>query len=112
MTTIVVWLFIVFALSLLPVEKGPLIPHGDKLFHFIIYAITSALFFVTLIKKTTFRRAAVAAVMLSSGYGLLMEFAQVFTQTRRFSLADEAANILGAASAIAFIWYRRRRHGA
>lgn len=106
--TIIVWLFFIAVLSLYPFKQGPkLIPHADKLIHFAMYAITAALFFSILIKKTRFKQAMLFSVLLTVGYGLLLEILQYLTG-RQASPWDAAANLLGALAAMLYIGYRRR----
>ncbi|MDP2168624.1 MAG: VanZ family protein [Thermodesulfovibrionales bacterium] len=109
MKTVIVWLVVVFALSVLPLEASSKVQHSDKILHFIIYAITCVLLFTVIAKKKPFWTALAASFALSAGYGLLMEGLQGLTATRSFSLLDEAANTLGALSATAFIILRRKR---
>lgn len=108
MKTVALWLVIVFMLSVYPIKTAPLLPHADKLMHFIIYAITCALLFSTLVAKMSFRRAIALSVLLSAGYGLLLEAIQGITGARSFSLMDEAANIAGAISAGVYIAIKRK----
>ncbi|GAB4388811.1 MAG: hypothetical protein Kow0025_10340 [Thermodesulfovibrionales bacterium] len=112
MKTLVVWLAMVFVLSIYPLGESRFdFSHSDKVFHFVLYSITCALIFAILnASRSPFlrRHALLAAVVLASVYGLAMETAQVFTARREFSLLDEAANIMGALAAAAFIGVQRR----
>lgn len=111
MKTILFWLIMVSVISLFPERIAPLVYGADKAFHFIIYAITCALFFTELKKhmKSSLPAVLAVAVVLASAYGLIMEFAQTFVRTRSFSLWDELANFLGAASAAVAIAIVRRK---
>ncbi len=111
MKTIIIWLAVVFAVSVYPEKHVVLIPHADKVFHFIIYDITCALFFTMLEKPLKGRLAAtlVLSAVLASCYGLAMEVVQVFIKAREFSLWDALANALGAALAVGVIAVIRRR---
>lgn len=127
MKTLFMWLAVVLVLSVYPFEgvrAGFLF--ADKALHFIIYAITCALFY-TVLKES--RRphsmsgiagAGVArwkvsvlllSVVLTSVYGLLMEVMQGFVTARSFSLWDGVTNTLGAVSAAVYIniTVKRRR---
>lgn len=109
MKTLVIWLAMVLFISVYPLEQDSLsFPHADKLMHFIIYAITSLLFYTYLKESKTLlyrRNAVLFAVLFASAFGLLMEFAQRFTATREFSLLDMAFNALGAIAGAAYIIY-------
>jgi VanZ family protein len=109
--TILFWLIMVSAVSLFPERIAPLVYGADKAFHFIIYAITCALFFTEVKKhlKVSLPVLLVVAAVLASGYGLLMEFAQVLIKSRSFSLYDALANALGAVAAAVTIAFLRRK---
>ena len=111
MKAVFFWLTIVFIISVYPETRAvPLIHGADKALHFIIYAITCALFYVELKKplKVSLPVLLVISVVLASGYGLLMEIAQGFIKTREFSLYDALANSLGAVAAAVAIAFIRR----
>lgn len=103
MKTIIIWLAMVFILSVYPSLVASSLPYADKVVHFIIYAITCWLFFSILRKRKPFSKAIIASILLSAGYGLLMEVVQIFVPTREFSAFDFVANTLGAISAGVFI---------
>jgi VanZ family protein len=100
MKTVLFWLAIVFVVSVYP-ETRASIYGADKVFHFVVYGITCALFFTELKKhlKVSLTALLVASAVLASTYGLLMELAQVLTKTREFSPYDALANFLGAVTA-------------
>lgn len=108
MRTLSVWLFVVFVLSVYPFKGESQIPHADKALHFMLYAITCALFVVVFrkplrTKKTSLYGVLLISIAASAGYGLLMEAVQSFIPGRSFSLWDEAANVLGAVAGAAYI---------
>ena len=104
MTTVLIWLAMVFFLSVMPTEGGPKPFEGaDKAVHFVLYFITCLLFYVELKKKQGYARSLVLAVLLSTLYGYAMEVAQSYTATRTYSLADAFANLAGALSAAVFL---------
>jgi VanZ family protein len=111
MKTVLIWLAIVFIVSVYPERTVPLIYGADKAFHFIVYAITCALFFTELKKhlKASLTALLVASVVLASAYGLVLELAQVLTKTREFSPYDALANFLGAVTAAVAIAFTRRK---
>lgn len=110
MTTVLIWLAMVFFLSVMPTEGGPTPFEGaDKAVHFILYFITCLLFYVELKKKQAYARSLVLAVLLSSLYGYAMEVAQSYTDARTYSLADESANIAGALAGAAFLHFATKK---
>lgn len=113
MKTLFVWLLMVFALSVLPIRTpSPDFPHADKVFHLIIYAVTATLIHVLLLERRGIlgRWAAPLAVVLATGYGVLMEMAQLRIASRDMSIEDMAANTVGAAvGAVIVLWRTSRR---
>ena len=84
MKTIIIWLAVVFVVSVYPEKRAIAIPYAENVFHFIIYAITCALFF-TVIEKPLKGRLAVTLVLsavLASCYGLAMEVVHVSARKR------------------------------
>jgi len=96
MKTIIIWLIFVFILSVYPLEGQARLPYADKFLHFIIYAITTALFFSVFSKKMSLLRALTASFLLSFAYGLFAEIVQIYVPLRSFSTTDLVANGLGA----------------
>lgn len=112
MKTFLIWLTMVFVLSVAPLDGRPInTADTDKALHFVIYAITCLLFFSALKPRSGFlgRHALVLSVLLSTLYGFLMELAQNFTGHRHFSMADALANFLGALAGAAYILLSRKR---
>ena len=109
-----VWLVTVLVISTYPSDFFPdiLIEFSDLMVHFILYAVTGALFYVVF-KESSFgflnKHPALLAVSLAALYGFGMEVAQFYIPTRSFSLADSAANALGAAVAVSILVYLTRR---
>jgi len=106
MKTIIIWLIFVFILSVYPLEGGARLPYADKFLHFIIYAITSALFFNVLIKNMGIWRALIISFLLSFAYGLFAEIVQIYVPSRSFSTGDLIANGLGAFAYSMFVVFR------
>ncbi|MCA8901027.1 MAG: VanZ family protein [Hyphomonas sp.] len=80
-------------LSLLPPGDLPPVEGSDKVKHFIAYAVLAAPMTIWAGPGRTLR-----AVILTLGFGALMEVAQALSPTgREASLLDELANALGAA---------------
>lgn len=113
MKTLLIWLVMVLILSVYPFENLALRSvYADKALHFVLYGITCTLMYVVFRGTGSLffgRRALPLAVVLASGYGLVMEALQGLTTARDFSLGDAAANILGAVTAVGFILLMRRK---
>lgn len=116
MRTLLIWLFVVFILSVYPFEGGARYPFADKAFHFVLYGITCALV-VTVLKRPlrakgmVFSGVILASVVASSSYGLLMEAVQGFVPGRDFSLWDAIANLLGSVSGAGYMFVKGRGSG-
>lgn len=79
-------------LSLIPSADLPPVEGSDKLKHFIAYATLAMPMTVWTGPGRTLQ-----ALLLTAGFGLAVEVAQLLAPTgREFSLLDEAANMLGA----------------
>jgi|GEM_PF-1685385 len=111
MKVVLFWLAVVFVLSVYP-DKFLLLRfhNADKAFHFLLYAITCALFYVELNKPLKVKLPLLLAlcVVMASAYGLLMEILQGMIGTRTYSLYDALANSLGAVAAAILIAVIRR----
>ncbi len=111
-----VWMATVLVLSTYPNGFLPdiQIKYSDLVVHFILYAVTGALFFVVF-KESSFgflnKHPALMAVALAALYGFGMELAQFYIPTRSFSFADSAANALGAAVAVSILVSSARNTG-
>ncbi len=99
------WLITVLALSTYPDAMIPDmgIEFSDLVVHFILYFVTGALFFVVF-RESRFsalnRAPALLSIALAAAYGFVMEVAQYYVPGRSYSLADAAANTLGATAAV------------
>jgi VanZ family protein len=117
MKTVILWLGMVLILSVIPMEavlrEGRV--HSEKFIHAIVYAITSVLFYIELLKarEAVVRRWALwLALLFASVYGFLMEILQGFVPNRAFSYLDAEVNVLGAAAGLLlfrFVWERRQK---
>ena len=91
----------VLILSTLPVDKGPGI-EIENLYKFdrlIMYAVLSAMLYGYFVnsKKQSKLRNWLAAFLLASAYGVLMEILQYyFLETRSFEVYDIISNIIGS----------------
>lgn len=88
---------LVLFLSLMPDSGAP--SYGwDKANHFIAYAVTSFLFMrAATMYGMPSARAALAAIIAVSLFGIGVEFLQSLTSTRKAEALDALANGLGAA---------------
>ncbi len=90
-----IWLSIGYALlsmtAVLSLIPGPDIGGGDKLVHFVTYALLSGWF--SLIVKNT--RTLWAVLFGLIAFGFLMEYLQGFTSYRRQDIDDAIANSVG-----------------
>jgi VanZ family protein len=84
--------------SLGPIEDIDVMPHQDKLFHFVEYLVLAMLTALALVRGTRRSREWVLRTTLIAvaAYGVLLEVLQVLVPERDFSLADLAFNLLGA----------------
>jgi VanZ family protein len=94
--SIVLWLFIVLLLSVMPVKGLEGGYPTDKVAHFIMYGITAIVFLRNLRSKASIIRLGVLSIILASLVGFAMEVIQSALPWRKFSLADELANVSGA----------------
>jgi len=105
MKTVIIWLVMVFALSVMPVKDIPIrARHMDKIMHAILYAITCLLFYKVLLARYTKWKSLAIAFFSSSLYGVLMEFAQRYiAKGRTLSTHDMAANTVGALIVVLYL---------
>jgi VanZ family protein len=106
-----VWLITVLALSIYPIKGAIKVQHSDLVAHFILYAVTGALFYIAF-RESRFgllnRSPAVLAILLASLYGFGMEVAQYYVPRRNFSISDSLANTLGAVIAVSLLVWRKQ----
>jgi VanZ family protein len=87
-------------LSILPGENLPDVHLSDKVEHAIAYAVLSACICFWL-----GRRRIIAGVLVTVGFGALLEIAQALAGTgRTASLLDEGANLVGACLGACLAW--------
>jgi VanZ family protein len=97
-------IFYTSSLSIPPLPET--IPYGDKIVHFIEYAILSFLFSRALILDRTNvdgRRLRFLAIILTAIYGVTDEFHQSFTPGRSSDFIDLVFNCLGAVASQAYL---------
>lgn len=99
MSLFILWLIIVLLLSVLPIPEIGLFPSFplDKIVHFILYGFTAILLYNFLRRRYSARRSILYSIAISACYGAILECVQFFLPYRTFSMADMAANALGAA---------------
>jgi glycopeptide antibiotics resistance protein len=102
----VIWMVFVTIGSLLPSTSFPswvdLGGNKDKIAHFVMYFVTSLLFYLTF--RNRFRTTDIYAVLFASSYGAILEVAQLFVPGRSCSFKDLVANLSGVL--FFFILYR------
>jgi VanZ family protein len=110
---------LIFYLSSIPSLATPPGPVSDKHFHFMSYALLSALLvraFASARMGAVTGRIAVLAFVVATLYGATDEVHQIFVPGRTAALDDLAADALGAATAagllLAWAIIRRRRRVA
>ena len=91
------WTCIVVFLSVWPFSSGGVeLEHTDKFVHFIMYAVTTFLYY-------RWKKNIQMAVLFSVALGFLMEVAQYFIEWRSFSIFDIVFNCAGIMCV--FLWY-------
>jgi VanZ family protein len=110
MSSFILWLIIVLLLSVLPFPGIRILTPLpiDKIVHFVLYGVTAVMLYRILRARYNSNRALLYSIAVSAFYGALMECIQYFLPYRSFSIADMAANTLGAAvlAGVYFIKYR------
>lgn len=107
MKAILVWLAVVSVLFVMP--RGAVDPPvywSDKLFHVVVYAVTSVLFYTVLRSRTGAAVAAGISFVLAMAYGLAVEVAQGALGTGVFSGWDLGADAVGALGGTVFALIR------
>lgn len=92
----IAWTAIIILLSVWPVSSGMDMGQTDKLVHFIMYVVTTFLYYRW--TKSIWR-----AAIFSATLGFFMEVVQHFIEWRSFSLFDIVFNCAGVT--IVFLWY-------
>lgn len=109
-----VWVFVILVFSVLPYKAHPplTIGHLDKAFHFFEYTLLAflavrGLFSMGVVLSP---KNALFTLILSGGYGIVLELVQLFVPGRSASLHDAAANVAGAVFGIllgkAILWQK------
>jgi VanZ family protein len=82
------------------------IPNLDKVAHVVLFGVFVALWYLRLAADTTTSpgRLLLRLFLLSSAYGIAMEFVQLGFTNRAFEGLDILADILGAGAAALGIW--------
>ena len=93
---LIIWLGMLFIVSVLPVSGPQTDLPSDTIAHFVIYGITAILLFRHFNKKYKKRKAIVFSFIFASIYGAIMEMVQYLLPYREFSMIDIASNTSGA----------------
>ncbi|MBM3441896.1 MAG: hypothetical protein FJX89_04250 [Bacteroidetes bacterium] len=103
----VAWTVLIFILLIIPSSGIPkqgmlALKHLDKLAHLLLFGVFVLLWYPPLRSKGwQVRSARIVLFLLSSGYGIAMEFVQLGFTERAFEGWDIVADALGAALAAA-----------
>ena len=105
------WTALIFVMLVIPESGLPKsgmlgIPNLDKVAHVVLFGVFVALWFHRLAADTTTSpgRLLLRLFLLSSAYGIAMEFVQLGFTNRAFEGLDIMADILGAGAAALGIW--------
>lgn len=99
--TTILWIFTAFVLCTIPTDTIPNprlnIPHMDKLVHFVIFFVMSALLSLTFEQLTRWnlRKIYLLAILTALVYGGLLEILQHFYFNRSGDMMDLLADIAG-----------------
>lgn len=97
---LIVWLSLSGSSSMVP-GRILNIPYIDKLGHFSMYALFSAVLLLDSCHWKTIRNFHYLVLLIPSGFGAAMEILQMtLTQARKAEIADLAANILGVTAGV------------
>jgi VanZ family protein len=106
----IIWAAVIFILSASPGQNLPQIDLGDllaadKIAHFGVYLIlTLCLFWAFFRRKRLNTRNIIYAILITSGYGILLEIGQYYIfPGRYFELFDIVANISGSIGSLLFL---------
>lgn len=99
--TVLLSVVAILILSTLPGDSSPNIEieHLDKIVHFTMYAVFSAILNGYYVKTNElgFLKNGIATFLLASAYGILMEILQYyFLESRSFEVYDIISNIIGS----------------
>ncbi len=116
---VIIWSVIIFLLLVIPPisiakEKQFEITHLDKFIHALLFGIQVVLWGYYLQSKdrpvSVFRIALAGAVFISCGYGILMEYVQLWVD-RDFDVWDMLADAIGACLAWLYFLLKKRDPG-
>lgn len=98
-----VWALIILVLTLSSGATGANLDYQylDKVIHMLMFGVLSLLLTVGFVKQYTYRylrfNAGKSAVLISGGYGFIIELIQAILPARSFEFSDVVANFIGAA---------------
>jgi VanZ family protein len=95
-----IWIILVAVMSLTP-TPDPTKDMSDRIVHFIVYFITTSLFYFAFIREGAGFIVVTAVFVFVYSTGL--EVAQAFLPYRNFSIGDIISNVVGIAAFIAII---------
>ncbi|SFC87803.1 VanZ like family protein [Algibacter pectinivorans] len=89
------------------------ISFGDKIFHFLAYALFAVLWYFAWCFTFNFKKkkALIYAFIFAVLFGIIMEVLQgTFTASRALDVYDALANTLGALIAASVLWFKNQLH--
>ncbi|MCD6539963.1 MAG: VanZ family protein [Candidatus Omnitrophica bacterium] len=101
---LITFLVLIFIFQILPLSSSSRVKNLDKVVHFSIYFILTFLF---VWNGFPFWK----SLILSIGYGILMEIVQIPVPVRDVSFYDFLANCLGAFSFCGIWWFKSQKNG-
>lgn len=99
------WLLSVWLLWLKPAGEPSGLPYGDKIGHFVLFALWAAsLLYAMPARVAAWRK----TLLLCLAWAVVSELGQALTATRSAELADALADMAGASLAV-YLYYRWQR---
>lgn len=110
--TIVIFILLTISSPSITSESSFKIPNFDKLVHALLFGLFVALWWFYLSPKWHNWNLAVILGVISTGYGIGMEYYQLFFTKREFEFADMIADGLGSTvAAIYCLWVKKSPYG-
>lgn len=110
---LVIYWLVLFTATSIPVEKLPSIGLSDKVNHLLAYFVLSVLFYLALLfqrkSKFLFDNASLAALVISSFYGIADELHQMLIPGRSAEVLDWIADAVGVVLGVLLISYIKFR---
>lgn len=111
----IVWVLFITYMCLVSASKIPtaawlVIPHKDKVVHFVFYFVLTLLLYKDFkLKWGVLKKSFTFAFITAVSYGVLIEICQwLFTSGRNAEILDVIANTSGSAFGILILWLRQK----